>query len=193
MLKNIQFFNHSFGLTNNYIPTFMFLFSNLPDNKLLFNETQNTFVVFKIDTANTDKDLVEVEDFVSIINRNHQLFLALEAIVENKFTKGMLDIQNNRLKTPFRKSPNIKLNRVSKQSPTSLELAIHGFQLGFQIAELLNELMKYGANSDGFRQFLIRYNIPSELFETLSHELDLRIKKLSLIDKSITIFYGIKL
>lgn len=171
----------------------MFLFSNLPDNKLLFNETQNTFVVFKIDTANTDKDLVEVEDFVSIINRNHQLFLALEAIVENKFTKGMLDIQNNRLKTPFRKSPNIKLNRVSKQSPTSLELAIHGFQLGFQIAELLNELMKYGANSDGFRQFLIRYNIPSELFETLSHELDLRIKKLSLIDKSITIFYGIKL
>lgn len=45
----------------------MFLFSNLPDNKLLFNDTQNTFVVFKIDTTNTDKDLVEVEDLVEYI------------------------------------------------------------------------------------------------------------------------------
>lgn len=69
----------------------MFLFSNLPDNKLLFNDTQNTFVVFKIDTTNTDKDLVEVEDFIGLINHNHQLFLALEGIVENKYN---IDIYN---------------------------------------------------------------------------------------------------
>ena len=171
----------------------MFLFSNLPDNKLLFNDTQNTFVVFKIDTTNTDKDLVEVEDFVSLINHNHQLFLALEGIVENKYNKAMLNIQNNRLKIPFRRSPNIKLNRVSKQSPTSLELAIHGFQLGFNIAELLNELLKRGVESQEFKNKLHRYNIPDELVECLSKEINKLVEKLRPFNQFITIFYGVKL
>ena len=125
----------------------MFFFSNLPDNKLLFNDTQNTFVVFKIDTTNTDKDLIEVDDFVNLITRNHKLILSLEAIVENRYTDRMFDSQRNRIKIPFRRSPNIKLNRVSKQSPTTLELSVTGFQLGFDIAELLNELLKRGANN----------------------------------------------
>lgn len=171
----------------------MFLFSNLPDNKLLFNDTQNTFVVFKIDTTNTDKDLVEVEDFIGLINRNHQLFLALEGIVENKYNIEMLDIRYNRLRIPFKRSPNIKLNRVSKQSPTSLELAIYGFQLGFNIAELLNELLKRGVESDEFKNLLHRYNIPDELAEYLSKELNNLVDKLRPFNQFITIFYGVKL
>jgi hypothetical protein len=171
----------------------MFFFSNLPDNKLLFNDTQNTFVVFKIDTTNTDKDLIEVDDFVNLITRNHQLLLSLEAIVENRYTKSMFDSQKNRIRIPFRRSPNIKLNRVSKQSPTSLELAVSGFKLGFDIAELLNELLKRGANSNEFRNLLIRYNIPVELVESLSNELDRMIEKLRPINQFITIFYGVKL
>jgi hypothetical protein len=71
----------------------MFFFSNLPNNKLLFNDTENTFVVFKIDTTDTDNDLVEVDDFVNLITRNHQLFLSLEAIVENRYTESMFDLQ----------------------------------------------------------------------------------------------------
>jgi hypothetical protein len=171
----------------------MFFFSNLPDNKLLFNDTQNTFVVFKIDTTNTDKDLIEVDDFVNLITRNHQLLLSLEAIVENRYTERMFDSQKNRIRIPFRRSPNIKLNRVSKQSPTTLELAVSGFKLGFDIAELLNELLKRGANSNEFRNLLIRYNIPVELVESLSNELDRMIEKLRPINQFITIFYGVKL
>lgn len=171
----------------------MFLFSNLPDNKLLFNDEQNTFVVFKIDTTNTDRDLIEIEDFVSLINHNHQLFLALEGIVENKYNIEMLDIQYKRLKIPFRRSPNIKLNRVSKQSPTSLELAICGFQLGFNIAELLNELLKRGVESDEFINLLHRYNIPDELVEYLSKELNKLVERLRPFNQFITIYYGLKL
>jgi hypothetical protein len=171
----------------------MFFFSNLPDNKLLFNDTQNTFVVFKIDTKNTDKDLIEVDDFVNLITRNHQLLLSLEAIVENKYTDRMFDSQRNRIRIPFRRSPNIKLNRVSKQSPTTLELAVTGFQLGFNIAELLNELLKRGANSIEFRNLLIRYNIPIVIVESLSNELDRMIGKLRPINQFITIYYGVKL
>ena len=171
----------------------MFFFSNLPDNKLLFNDTQNTFVVFKIDTTNTDKDLIEVDDFVNLITRNHKLILALEAIVENRYTDRMFDSQRNRIKIPFRRSPNIKLNRVSKQSPTTLELAVTGFQLGFDIAELLNELLKRGANSNEFRNLLIRYNIPIVIVESLSNELDRMIGKLRPINQFITIYYGVKL
>ncbi len=171
----------------------MFFFSNLPDNKLLFNDTQNTFVVFKIDTTNTDNDLIEVDDFVNLITRNHQLLLSLEAIVENRYTDRMFDSQRNRIKIPFRRSPNIKLNRVSKQSPTTLELAVTGFQLGFDIAELLNELLKRGANSNEFRKLLIRYNIPIVIVESLSNELDKMIGKLRPINQFITIYYGVKL
>jgi hypothetical protein len=171
----------------------MLFFSNLPDNKLLFNDTQNTFVVFKIDTKNTDKDLIEVDDFVNLITRNHQLLLSLEAIVENKYTDRMFDSQRNRIRIPFRRSPNIKLNRVSKQSPTTLELAVTGFQLGFNIAELLNELLKRGANSIEFRNLLIRYNIPIVIVESLSNELDRMIGKLRPINQFITIYYGVKL
>lgn len=171
----------------------MYLFSNLPDNKLLFNDTQNTFVVFKIDSTNTGKDIVEVEDFVSLINLNHQLFLALEGIVENKYNIEMLDIRYNRLRIPFKRSPNIKLNRVSKQSPTSLELAIYGFQLGFNIAELLNELLKRGVESDEFKNLLHRYNISDELVEYLSKELNKLVDRLRLFNQFITIFYGVKL
>jgi hypothetical protein len=171
----------------------MFLFSNLPENKLLFNDTQNTFVVFKIDTSNTDKDLIEVDDFVNLITSNHQLFLSLEAIIENRYTKSFYDLQRNKLRSTFRRSPNIKLNRVSKQSPTSIELAVLGYQLGFNIAELLNELLKKGANSDEFRNLLRRYNIPNELVESLSNELDKKVEKLRIINKFITIYYGVKL
>ena len=171
----------------------MFFFSNLPDNKLLFNDTQNTFVVFKIDTPNSDKDLIEVDDFVNIITRNHQLFLSLEAIVENRYTERMFDLQRNRIRIPFRRSPNIKLNRVSKQSPTTLELVVSGVKLGFDIAELLNELLKRGANSNEFRNLLIRYNIPVELVDSLSNELNRMLDKLLPINKFITIYYGVKL
>jgi hypothetical protein len=171
----------------------MFFFSNLPDNKLLFNDTQNTFVIFKIDTSNTDKDLIEVDDFVNLITSNHQLFLSLEAIIENRYTKSMFDLQRNRLRSTFRRSPNIKLNRVSKQSPTTIELAVLGYQLGFNIAELLNELLKKGAKSDEFRNLLRRYNIPNELVESLSNELDKKIEKLRPLNQFITIFYGVKL
>lgn len=171
----------------------MFFFSNLPDNKLLFNDTQNTFVVFKIDTTNTDNDLIEVDDFVNLITRNHQLLLSLEAIIENRYTDRMFDSQRDRIKIPFRRSPNIKLNRVSKQSPTTLELAVTGFQLGFDIAELLNELLKRGANSNEFRNLLIRYNIPIVIVESLSNELDRMIGKLRPINQFITIYYGVKL
>jgi hypothetical protein len=79
----------------------MFFFSNLPDNKLLFNNSQDTFVVFKIDTIDTHKDLIEVEDFVNLITWNHQLFLSLEAIVENRYTERMFDLQRNRIRIPF--------------------------------------------------------------------------------------------
>jgi hypothetical protein len=171
----------------------MFFFSNLPNNKLLFNDTENTFVVFKIDTADTNNDLVEVDDFVNLITRNHQLFLSLEAIVENRYTESMFDLQRNTIRIPFRKSPNIKLHRVSKQSPTTFELAVLGFNLGFEIAELLNELLKSGANSKEFKNLLIRHNVPVEFVESLSNELDRMVKKLRLINRLITIFYGVKL
>lgn len=171
----------------------MFFFSNLPDNKLLFNNSEDTFVVFKIETTDTGKDLIEVDDFVNLITRNHQLFLSLEAIVENRYTERMFDLKRNRIRIPFRRSPNIKLNRVSKQSPTIIELAVSGFQLGFDIAELLNELLKRGANSNEFKNLLIRYNIPVELVESLSYELDRMIGKLRPINQFITIFYGIKI
>jgi hypothetical protein len=171
----------------------MFFFSNLPDNKLLFNNSEDTFVVFKIETTDTGNDLIEVDDFVNLITRNHQLFLSLEAIVENTYTERMFDLKRNRIRIPFRRSPNIKLNRVSKQSPTTLELAVSGFQLGFDIAELLNELLKRGANSNEFKSLLIRYNIPVELVESLSYELDRMIGKLRPINQFITIFYGIKI
>lgn len=171
----------------------MFLFSNLPDNKLLFNDTQNTFVVFKIDTANSDKDLIEVDDFVNLITRNHQLLLSLEAIVENRYTKSMFNLERNRIRIPFRRSPNIKLNRVSKQSPTTFELAVSGVKLGFDIAELLNELLKRGAKSNEFRNLLIRYNISIELVDTLSNELNRMVDKLRPISQFITIYYGVKL
>jgi hypothetical protein len=150
----------------------MFLFSNLPNNELLFNDKQNTFVVFKIDTHENSNDLIEVDDFVNLIIRNHELFLSLEAIIENKFTERMFNRERNKLKIPFRRSPNIKLNKVSKQSPTIIEFAVSGFQLGFNIAELLNMLLKKGANSDEFKKFLLRFNIPLELTESLSQELD---------------------
>ena len=159
----------------------------------MFNDTQNTFVVFKIDTTNTYNDLIEVDDFVNLITRNHQLLLSLEAIVENRYTDRMFDSQRNIIKIPFRRSPNIKLNRVSKQSPTTLELAVTGFQLGFDIAELLNELLKRGANSIEFRNLLIRYNIPIVIVESLSNELDRMIGKLRPINQFITIYYGVKL
>lgn len=171
----------------------MFFFSNLPDNKLLFNNSQDTFVVFKIETTDTGKDLIEVDDFVNLITRNHQLFLSLEAIVENRYTERMYDSQRNRTRIPFRRSPYIKLNRVSKQSPTTLELAVSGFQLGFDIAELLNELLKRGANSNEFRSLLVRYNIPVEFLESLSNELNRMVERLRPINQFITIYYGVKL
>jgi hypothetical protein len=171
----------------------MFLFSNLPDNKLLFNDIQNTFVVVKIDGSYTDKDLIEVNEFIRFINQNHRLLLSLEAIVDYNNNKEVFKFQNDRLKINSTTSSNIKLNRVSKQSPTTLELAIYGFQLGFKIAELLNELIKFGAKSNKFRDFFIRYNIPPELFDSLSNELDVLVRKLGIIDKSITIFYGVQL
>jgi hypothetical protein len=149
--------------------------------------------VFKIDTSNSDKDLIEVDDFVNIITRNHQLFLSLEAIVENRYTERMFDLQRSRIRIPFRKSPNIKLNRVSKQSPTTLELVVSGVKLGFDIAELLNELLKRGANSNEFRNLLIGYNIPIELIDSLSNELNRTLDKLRPINKFITIYYGVKL
>lgn len=171
----------------------MFLFSNLPDNKLLFNDTQNTFVVIKIDASNTDKDLIEVDDFIRFIKLNHHLLISLEAIVDYNNKKDVIKLHNDRLKINSTRSSNIKLNRVSKQSPTTLELAIYGFQLGFKITELLNELMKFGAKSNNFRDFLISYNLPFELFDSLSNELDNLVRKLGIIDKSITIFYGVPL
>ncbi len=149
--------------------------------------------MFKIDTSNSDKDLIEVDDFVNIITRNHQLFLSLEAIVENRYTERMFDLQRSRIRIPFRKSPNIKLNRVSKQSPTTLELVVSGVKLGFDIAELLNELLKRGANSNEFRNLLIGYNIPIELIDSLSNELNRTLDKLRPINKFITIYYGVKL
>jgi hypothetical protein len=74
-----------------------------------------------------------------------------------------------------------------------LELAVTGFQLGFNIAELLNELLKRGANSIEFRNLLIRYNIPIVIVESLSNELDRMIGKLRPINQFITIYYGVKL
>jgi hypothetical protein len=171
----------------------MFLFPNLPDNKLLFNDTQNTFVVIKIDASNADKDLIEVDDFIRFIKLNHHLLLSLEAIVDYNNKKEVIKFHNDRLKINSKRSPNIKLNRVSKQSPTTLELAIYGFKLGFQIAELLNELMKFGAKSNKFRDFLISYNIPPELFDSVSNGLNDLVKRLGIIDKSITIYYGVGL
>lgn len=171
----------------------MFLFSNLPDNKLLFNDTQNTFVIFKIETTETSEKLIEVDDFVNLITMNHKLFLSLEAIVENKYSQNMFDKETNKLRIPFRRSPNIKLYRVSKQSPTTIELAILGFQLGFNIAELLNKLLKQGSNSEKFKDLLTHYNIPLELVESLSKELNRMIEKLRLLNQAITIFYGVKI
>lgn len=75
----------------------MFLFLNLP-HKLFLNDTLNTSVVFKIDITNTDKDLVEVDDFVSLINHNHKLFLELEGLVDNKYNIDLFNILYNRLK-----------------------------------------------------------------------------------------------
>lgn len=145
----------------------MFLFSNLPDNKLLFNDKQNTFVVFKIDTHENSNVLIEVDDFVNLIIRNHQLFLSLVAIIENRFMESMFNRERNKLRIPFRRSPNIKLNKVSKQSPTIIEFAVSGIQLGF--------------------------NIALEFTESLSQELDRMVKKLRPFNQFITNFYEVKI
>ena len=77
----------------------MFFFSNLPDNKLLFNDTQNTFVVFKIDTTNTYNDLIEVDDFINLDNAYIHLYGKDQIKKERKM--GHVNILQHKIENDF--------------------------------------------------------------------------------------------
>jgi hypothetical protein len=171
----------------------MLLSQHLPNNKLLFDDPDNTFVVFKIDTADNE-DLVNVSDFTELIKKNHELLHFLETVIENRFNENMFDRERNRIRKPINpRSSCIKLGRVSKQSPTVFELVVRGIQLGYGIAELLNDLLQKGANSDEFKQLLLRYHIQPELIDAIANDLNRLVTYLRPINKAITIYYGTQL
>jgi len=150
----------------------MLLSQHFPNNKLLFDDPDNTFVVFKIDTTNKE-DLMNVSDFISLFNKNHELLLFLEAVIENRFNENMFNKEKNITRKPLNlRSSCIKLGRVSKQSPTVFELVVRGIQLGYGIAELLNDLLQKGANSDEFKELLLRYHIQPEFIEAIANHLN---------------------
>lgn len=166
---------------------------NLSNNKLSFNDTKEAFVVFKIETTDNDKDLIDVVDFLNIIKWNHELLLSLEAVTEERY-EHLYNTINKQFKiSPFNRNSKIKLYRVSKQSPTTVELAIKGVQLGFNIAELLNELLQNGAKSEAFIKLLERYNVPPELIENFINGFENIIRRLRPWNRCITILYGIHL
>jgi hypothetical protein len=171
----------------------MEFFQNLSNNKLSFNDTKEAFVVFKIETTDNDKDLIDVVDFLNIIKWNHELLAVLEAIIENRH-KHIYNTRIKQFRIPtFNRNSKIKLYRVSKQSPTNIELAVSSIQLGFNIAELLNELLQNGGQSEAFRNWLSHYNIPLELIESFSSGFDRIIRKLRPWNRFITIYYGINI
>lgn len=170
----------------------MFVSSNLQSNVIEFNGGNEPYILFKIDISGSNTHLIEVSDFINTISWNHKLLLLIEYIITERqhvlSSKRTLKLINNKYA-----ESKIKLHRVSKQSPTTVEFAVIGFQLGYSIAELLNELLNKGAFSPEMTNLLTKFNVHPEMIEAISEELYLMVRRLRPINQFITVYHALKL
>lgn len=166
--------------------------NNIEGFKLPFKNNSDSFVIFKVE-SNIKNELLELNELFKILKYNYAILYLLESAISNKYEIKYISKYIGPAVISNKESENIKIYRISKQSPLVIEYAIKGFQLGFKIAELLDVLLKYGLESEHFRRLLSRYNIQADLVERISNDLHKVLEKLGPLNRIVTIFYGLNL